>query len=543
MKKESENIISDVAEKFLPKSTKKSASDLVLQTYGSLSGRKSENGSRDSFEFPSTQMDLDSSLLPDSANKLGKSSEIINESILAVREVNGGSQDVVGPTEPTVKNPTHQTKFRKTYSVSKKSSDLSKISLPQSAATFYCGSLLQMEVVETCESIIWLNQYLSSRRADLRAGVPGKFLHAVIGQEVSEVGSVASAIMYAFYLDETQKSTQLCTIPIINMKRSDLNMHAEIKWLLDSCHIDQSSLVFIDEIDLSYYDLFGSLKLVLLDGHKLPTKQEALKEALVEIFNCKQVNSLYPWVETVTVGEDCSCCTLIAEKFALTSPEILAGQGFSRLLLSGILLDTENLTNPQCTSKDKYMATLLINGAGRFGCNGIYQILKYKKFDISELKVREILRKDFKKWTRVAGNPESSGSRLTVSNIGMSSIGISVGQLLTHEASSAEEVVLFQQSEKLRLLMIVSGYYDDEKNFKREILASADTTDLMRNLLRFFNAKASQLPLKVIIQPGLREELRAFEIDNKITSRKTIERLLEEFGGMSRRGAQQTTTQ
>ncbi|PIA62938.1 hypothetical protein AQUCO_00200747v1 [Aquilegia coerulea] len=122
-----------------------------------------------------------------------------------------------------------------------------------------------------------------------------------------------------------------------------------------------------------------------------------------------------------------------------------------------------------------------------------------------------------------------------VSHIGMSSIGISVAQLLTHDDSTTEDIILFQQSEKLRLLMIVSGYYDNQKNFKREILVSAESAELMRNLLHFFNTNASQLPLKVLHQPGLRDELRAFEIDNKITSRKTIERLLEEFGGASRR--------
>lgn len=37
-------------------------------------------------------------------------------------------------------------------------------------------------------------------------------------------------------------------------------------------------------------------------------------------------------------------------------------------------MDTGNLSSPHCTSKDKYMATLLINGAGRFGFNGLYQI-------------------------------------------------------------------------------------------------------------------------------------------------------------------------
>ncbi|KAJ6770756.1 BNIP - RELATED [Salix purpurea] len=101
---------------------------------------------------------------------------------------------------------------------------------------------------------------------DVSAGVPGKFLHAV-----SDVGSIASTIMYALYLNETIKSDQL-------------------------------------------------------------------------FFSC--------------ILQDCSCCSLIAEKFFLTSPELLAGQGFSRLLLAGILMDTGYLTSPHCTTKDKYMARI-----------------------------------------------------------------------------------------------------------------------------------------------------------------------------------------
>lgn len=103
------------------------------------------------------------------------------------------------------------------------------------------------------------------------------------------------------------------------------------------------------------------------------------------------------------------------------------------LQLTGILLDTGNLTGPHCTTKDKYMATLLVNGAGRFGSNGLYQLcmfcpqllcaieslllfytcsvliyrtkfvfaVRYKMYDTSDLTVVDILRKDFKKWTRV----------------------------------------------------------------------------------------------------------------------------------------------
>lgn len=44
-------------------------------------------------------------------------------------------------------------------------------------------------------------------------------------------------------------------------------------------------------------------------------------------------------------------------------------------------MDTGNLSSPHCTSKDKYMATLLINGAGRFGFNGLYQICEKNNID------------------------------------------------------------------------------------------------------------------------------------------------------------------
>lgn len=506
---------SDIPGKFKDLPVKDSVSDILEPFEQTTFGTLSKVPRSTSIESQSSQSDMSFDL--DGSNHLVKQS----------------SPDTFETTEehqvvPFLPRPM----IEKSFVLNKRKSNLSNIPLPQSAATFYNGFSPQFEILESCESTMKLNLYLKARKDDVSAGVPGKFLHAVIGQDVSDVGSIASTIMYALYLNETIKSDQFCTVPIINMKRTDLSSHAELKWLLDSCHIDVPSLLFVDEIDLSYFDLFGCLKLVLVNGHKLPTRQEALKEAVVEVFNCRKGESVYPWVETVTVDQDCSCCSLIAEKLFLTAPELLAGQRFSKLLLAGILMDTGNLTSPHCTTKDKYMATLLLNGAGRFGSNGLYQIMRYKMYDISDLKVVDILRKEFKKWTR-GGKPDPTGSRLMVSNIGMSSIGISLEQFLAHERSSKEEIKYFQQSEKLRLLMIVSGYYDAEKNFKREILVSADSMELMRNLLSFFSSNASHLPLKAMHRPSLRDDMKAFEID-KATSRKTIERLLEEFGGASK---------
>ncbi|KAG6392129.1 hypothetical protein SASPL_146339 [Salvia splendens] len=415
------------------------------------------------------------------------------------------------------------------YQVTKWQTDISNVPLPPSAALFYQGPSLLRGVTVPCASIHKLNAYLKAKRDVVNAGVPGMFLHAVTGPDGADVGSVASTIMYAFHVDETIKSKHFFTVPVINMKRADLDTHVNVQWLLNSCHIDLSSLIFIDEIDLAYYDLYGSLKLVLVSCDKIPSEQQALRDSIVEVFHCEKSDA-FSWVHTVTEREDVSCCTVIAENFATTSPEILSGQGFSRLLLAGILMDTENLSNPYCTSKDKYMATLLINGAGRFGFNGLYQILKHTPHGSHDLKVGDILQKEFKKWT-ISGKSDTISSRLGP-NIGMSSIGMSVAQLLSHDSASVQEIIHFQKLEKLSLLMVVSGYYDPQKRFKREILVSAESSELMKNLLMFLNSSEAQLPLRPLNQSGLRGEMRVFEI-NKVTSRRTIERLLEDFASTS----------
>ncbi|KAL8214614.1 hypothetical protein R6Q57_004063 [Mikania cordata] len=124
-----------------------------------------------------------------------------------------------------------------------------QVSLPPCAASFYYGNSPQIDAVESCQSIQKLNMYLKAGRDAVNAGVPGRFFRAVLGP-VSDAGSFISVIMYSFYLNETDKTSQFCTVPVINLKREDINSHGELEWLLRSCGIDLQSLLFIDEIKL-----------------------------------------------------------------------------------------------------------------------------------------------------------------------------------------------------------------------------------------------------------------------------------------------------
>ncbi|GFZ14463.1 hypothetical protein Acr_24g0006530 [Actinidia rufa] len=224
-------IVTDAYEKVAYSPSIDSPADIILEPYGrSLPGRWSKMTKTTSSQSPSNLSDL--------TIDFEEEKRLVKLSSPTDFEATEECRTLTVLARPVIE---------RSYTINKRRTNLSRIPLPPSAAAFYSASSPQIEIVESCESINRLNSYLKATRDDVNAGVPGKFLHAVMGQDLTDVGSVASTIMYAFYLNETLRSNELCTVPVINMKRADLNSHAELKWLLDSCHIDQSSLIFVDE--------------------------------------------------------------------------------------------------------------------------------------------------------------------------------------------------------------------------------------------------------------------------------------------------------
>uniref|UniRef100_A0A6N2K6S6 Uncharacterized protein n=1 Tax=Salix viminalis TaxID=40686 RepID=A0A6N2K6S6_SALVM len=176
---------SDIPGKFKDLPVKDSVADILEPFAQTIFGTSSKIPRSTPFEFQSSQSDI--------SFDLGGSNHSVKES---------KHQAVPVLSRPIVE---------KSFVLNKRKSNLSKIPLPQSAATFYNAFSPQFEIMESCESTVRLNLYLKARKDDVSAGIPGKFLHAV-----SDVGSIASTIMYALYLNETIKSDQLffsCILP------------------------------------------------------------------------------------------------------------------------------------------------------------------------------------------------------------------------------------------------------------------------------------------------------------------------------------------
>lgn len=58
----------------------------------------------------------------------------------------------------------------------------------------------------------------------------------------------------------------------------------------------------------------------------------------------------------------------------------------------------------------------------------------------------------------VSGKPKGTSSRLANSHIGMSSIGISLEELLNHEGSAVEEIIQFQGRQKLKIFIYLARW-------------------------------------------------------------------------------------
>jgi exopolyphosphatase len=243
-----------------------------------------------------------------------------------------------------------------------------------------------------------LNAFLREAAAEARGDAADRAtLRAVLGNEASDLDSMASSVVYAYLLARGRAGGDPPCLPVINIPRADLGLRPEALWLLRESGVDERSLVFLDEIDLDAIHAAGRLRLVLVDHNRLSAAQEAWAPAVEEILDHHAEEGRYPAAGRVieAVG---SCATLVAERLLLLAPQ-LADAGVAALLLGTILLDTVNL-DPAAgkgTPRDERAAARLLGLAGADG-NALFDRLQAEKLSAGALGSRDILRRDYKEY-------------------------------------------------------------------------------------------------------------------------------------------------
>lgn len=164
-----ENLDLDISEKSMESPLDDSVSDVIHQPSSQASYESWSNVVKPTASaFPNIQ--------PESSFHFGDPGDSIKDSSSGTSEMADSYHSSLSLMRPEIEN---------SYTVNKTKTSLSRIPLPQSAASFYNGHSPRMEIVESCESIKSLNMFLKSKRDEVDAGVPGRFLHTVIGQDVS----------------------------------------------------------------------------------------------------------------------------------------------------------------------------------------------------------------------------------------------------------------------------------------------------------------------------------------------------------------------
>ncbi|GAV06628.1 hypothetical protein RvY_16584 [Ramazzottius varieornatus] len=251
---------------------------------------------------------------------------------------------------------------------------------------------------------VGLVEYLRLCKAVAEEGQAFKIVHMVVGSDSCDLDSVVSSLVYAFHLWKINKDDTTAVIPILNIPKEDFALRGQVKLALEEQGIEQSTLLFVEDVDPVRYHQSGALALTLVDHQKPSGIFASCQDAVVEVIDHKmdagnQNNSPSDKAK-VTVEVGGSCATLIAgllltDLSATSSLTHLTAQ----LLYQTIVFDTLNFSpaGRVATPKDLHVAEqLTAMFSSRLSRQEIFQKLMAAKSDIADLSTELLLRKDMK---------------------------------------------------------------------------------------------------------------------------------------------------
>ncbi|KAI4343697.1 hypothetical protein L6164_011015 [Bauhinia variegata] len=188
-----------------------------------------------------------------------------------------------------------------------------------------------------------LNGFLKESRTLIHK-LHNKQLHAkakiVLSGSSNSTTSMLAAICYSWLLEHRQKGNDAArhfvVAPVMNVKRATMWQLRQAAWLFHHSGLDATSLLFADEVDLEGLMMDGQLNLIVVGQDILSTTSE--------------------------VGSQCS---ILTDNYCEDAYDLLQNPTLKKLLLAGILLDTQNLKASSSISmtRDAEAVQLLLVGS------------------------------------------------------------------------------------------------------------------------------------------------------------------------------------
>ncbi|CAL1390582.1 unnamed protein product [Linum trigynum] len=206
-----------------------------------------------------------------------------------------------------------------------------------------------------------LNGFLKKQRAKIEQimnkEVEGK-AKIILSGPSNSTSSMVAAICHAWLMENRARKskedgggdgeTPFVVVPVMNVRRGRMWKQRQAAWLFHHVGLDAKSLLFAEEVDFENLMMSGQLNILVVG-------QDILR----------------------TNGEVGSQCTILTDNYCEDAYDLLEFPMLKKLLLAGILLDTQNLNSAVelSTTRDSEAVQLLLAGSAPNYRTNIYDQL------------------------------------------------------------------------------------------------------------------------------------------------------------------------
>ncbi|KAK0726336.1 hypothetical protein B0T21DRAFT_413672 [Apiosordaria backusii] len=243
----------------------------------------------------------------------------------------------------------------------------------------------------------------------------------VVGNESADLDSICSALLYAYFRTHAPSSSQQTLhIPLSNLPRADLALRTELNAIFPSSSnsVTPDDLITLSDLPPPSDLTPESTKWYLVDHNVLTGElsKRGFDKSIVGCVDHHDDEGVIPSDAQPRVFAKCgSCMSLVLSQcqpiWDELEPHREIDEELARVAMAPILIDTVNLTSKDKTTdwdikaaqyaEEKLAATL---GSARSNSEGYdrgqyFEHLSRLKDSILHLSYRDILRKDYKRWS------------------------------------------------------------------------------------------------------------------------------------------------
>ncbi|MBL6989139.1 MAG: DHH family phosphoesterase [Bacteriovoracaceae bacterium] len=359
-----------------------------------------------------------------------------------------------------------------------------------------------------------LNNYFKKVKNNLDLTKP---VTVVLGNEASDLDSMASSVIFANHLAEINEDDSRTYLQVMNIPRVDFKLRTEAVFVFNEGGVNLDNLLFLDDIDMEKLASNNDVQLVLVDHNKVGATWEAFGKNVDTIIDHHADENAHLGAKTRIIEPVGSAISLVAREVMAKNPMMLDSK-IAKFVMGTILLDTVNL-DPKAervtpTDEDVYRK---LSEVCPLSQQEYFDQVQFEKFNVSNLGTMDLLRKDYKQW------------QLDNLKCGIASVLLKVSDWSDKDSTMSAKFSNYAQANNLDVLFAMIAYTDP--GFKRELVVFSENKDLYNKTVEFLKGTELGLtPIEVTNQTSTGETNMSFYAQSHLgMSRKKLWPILKEF--------------